>query len=230
MKSFRPKDCSGEPSAPGRNGARCPRQDEEQREALDPLCCARPTTDPGAGSTRRQRDSRAKVLALPGATAAIENRSDPVVAACVTPGLPAPPSRRLPVPWPKNSPAGISASRSVRTRPMTLANSCRRNARGCADHPAPGAERYQPGIRDRRPHRAPSRFRGQPGEAETDEEVSGWMKTVARMRKTRHRGTARVGLHVHLHRCCLQPGADAEVAGRRGVVRPGVCPKIAPVT
>ena len=83
MKSFRPKDGSGEPSAPGRNGARRPRQDEEQRDALDPLCCA---TDHRSGRRlyKKAKGQPAK-LRRPG-HAVIENRSDPVVAACVTPG------------------------------------------------------------------------------------------------------------------------------------------------
>ena len=57
------------------------------------------------------------------------------------------------------------------------------------------------------------------------EEVFGWMKTVGGLRKTRHRGTARVGWDVHLRRGRLQLGAIAQVAGWRGVAMPGVCPR-----
>ena len=43
------------------------------------------------------------------------------------------------------------------------------------------------------------------------EEVFGWMKTVGLMRKTRHRGTDRLGLH--LHRRGLQPGPYPQPVG-----------------
>ena len=46
------------------------------------------------------------------------------------------------------------------------------------------------------------------------EEVFGWMKTVGLMRKTRHRGTDRVGwLGLHLHRRGLQPGPYPQPVG-----------------
>jgi hypothetical protein len=51
MKSFRPKDGSGEPPAPGRNGERDFRG-EKRRETHAP------TTDPGLGCIARVRDSR----------------------------------------------------------------------------------------------------------------------------------------------------------------------------
>ena len=54
------------------------------------------------------------------------------------------------------------------------------------------------------------------------EEVFGWVKTVGGLRKTRHRGTARVGwmftfVAAVYSGCCAHP----EAAGRRGVVMPG---------
>ena len=42
------------------------------------------------------------------------------------------------------------------------------------------------------------------------EEIFGWLKTVALLRKTRHRGVRRVGLDVHLRGRRLQPGADPQ--------------------
>jgi hypothetical protein len=41
------------------------------------------------------------------------------------------------------------------------------------------------------------------------EEIFGWFKTFARLRKTRHRGVARVGWMVYLRPGRLQFGADA---------------------
>jgi Transposase DDE domain len=35
------------------------------------------------------------------------------------------------------------------------------------------------------------------------EEALGWIKTVAELRKTKLRGLAKVGLGLHLRRCCL---------------------------
>ena len=56
------------------------------------------------------------------------------------------------------------------------------------------------------------------------EEIFGWTKTVGGLRKTRHRGTARVGWIVHLRRSRLQSGAAAKAAGRSGLTAPGVRP------
>jgi hypothetical protein len=42
------------------------------------------------------------------------------------------------------------------------------------------------------------------------QEIFGWLKTVGLLRKTRHRGTARVGLDVRLHLGGLQPGPNAK--------------------
>ena len=47
------------------------------------------------------------------------------------------------------------------------------------------------------------------------EEAFGWIKTVGGFRKTRHRGTARVGWLFTLDRRRLQPGPLAQAAGRR---------------
>jgi hypothetical protein len=48
------------------------------------------------------------------------------------------------------------------------------------------------------------------------EETFGWMKTIGGQRKTRYRGTPRVGLDVHPGGG-LQPDPAAEAAGCRGV-------------
>ena len=46
------------------------------------------------------------------------------------------------------------------------------------------------------------------------EEIFGWMKTVADMRKLRHRGLELVGWMFTLRRCCLQPGAHSQPVHR----------------
>ena len=56
------------------------------------------------------------------------------------------------------------------------------------------------------------------------EEVFGWIKTVGGLRKTHHRGTARVGWMFTFIAAGLQSGAYSQAAGWRGVVMPGVCP------
>ncbi len=55
------------------------------------------------------------------------------------------------------------------------------------------------------------------------EEVFGWIKTVGGLRKTRHRGTARVGWMFTLA-AAYNAVRIPEAAGRRGVAVPGVCP------
>ena len=84
---------------------------------------------------------------------------------------------------------------------------------------------YQAPVSHRRPHRAPPRLRGQPAQAQADrggvrlDEDRGW---DAQDTSSRHRAGR---LDVHPDRGCLQPAADAEAAGCRGVTRPGLCPK-----
>ena len=56
------------------------------------------------------------------------------------------------------------------------------------------------------------------------EEVFGWIKTVGGLRKTRHRGTARVGWMFTFVATAYNACAHPEAAGWRGVVMPGLCP------
>ena len=51
------------------------------------------------------------------------------------------------------------------------------------------------------------------------EESFGWLKTIALMRKVRHRGILQGRVGVHLRGSGLQPGADAEPGDARGSVR-----------
>ena len=49
------------------------------------------------------------------------------------------------------------------------------------------------------------------------EEIFGWIKTIAGLRKTRHRGKATSRMDVHLRRGGLQSGADAEPSASCGL-------------
>ena len=53
------------------------------------------------------------------------------------------------------------------------------------------------------------------------EECFGWLKTIALLRKVRHRGDFQSGLGVHLRLCGLQPGAYAEPRGSCGELSRG---------
>ena len=55
------------------------------------------------------------------------------------------------------------------------------------------------------------------------EEVFGWIKSSAGLRKTRHCGTARVGWIFTLNAAGLQLGATAQAAGYCGLATGGVC-------
>ena len=59
--------------------------------------------------------------------------------------------------------------------------------------PACGAERQASTLGDRRPHHAPPGYAASQCLRKRIEEVFGWIKTVGGLRKTRHRGTERVG-------------------------------------
>ena len=59
-------------------------------------------------------------------------------------------------------------------------------------HAARRAEHLAP-LGDRRPDHAPSRLRVSQRIRKRIEEAFGWIKTTGGLRKTRHRGTARVG-------------------------------------
>ena len=173
MKSFRPKDGSGEPPAPGRNGAR-----DFHGEKLSNETHAS-TTDPDA---RLYKKAKGHVV--------MENRNGLVVAACVTPATGTAEreaavamvedlggEQRITLGADKayDTTDFVAEMRRLRVTPHVAQNDT--NRRSAIDGRTTRHPGYAVSLRERK----------------RIEEVFGWMKTVAGMRKTRHRGTARVG-------------------------------------
>jgi hypothetical protein len=69
----------------------------------------------------------------------------------------------------------------------------RRHPAGAEHHAAPRPEHLRPALGDRPPHHPPPRLCPQPAPPKRIEETFGWIKTCGGLRKTRHRGTGRVG-------------------------------------
>ena len=214
MKSFRPKDGSGEPPAPGRNGERDFHGEKRSNETHAS------TTDPDARLLRKAAGQAAKLCHM--GHVLMENRNGLVVDATTT-----------------------TRDRDGRAR------SCHRDGRGSV--PTAGASRWaadkaydtQDFVAEMRrlgvtPHVSQNtKARRSAIDGRTTrhagyaislrirkriEEVFGWIKTVGGLRKTRHRGTARVGWMFTFVGGRLQPCAHPEAAGWRGVVVPGLCP------
>jgi transposase len=189
MKSFRPKDGSGEPPGSGRNGERGFHGEKRSNETHAS------TTDPEA-KLYRKGDGQASKLAFMGHVL-MENRNGLVVAARLT----------------------EATGTAERTAALALVDGCRpgqgRITLG-ADK-AYDVASFIEALRARRvtPHvtidghvtktgkrrktaidRRTTRHAGYALSLRTRkriEEVFGWVKTTANLRKTRHRGTARVG-------------------------------------
>jgi hypothetical protein len=60
-------------------------------------------------------------------------------------------------------------------------------------HPTCRAEHRGPALGDRSPHHPAPRIRGLPAHPQAHREAFGWAKTVAGLRKMRHRGLFKVG-------------------------------------
>ena len=182
MKRFRPKDGSGAPPTPGRNGERDFHGEKRSNETHAS------TTDPDARLYKKANGQPAKLCHL--GHVIIENRSGLVVAASLTPATGIA-EREAAVAMVEALGGGqritlgadkaydtadfIAEMRRLRVTPHVAQNDT--NRRSAIDgrttrHPA-----YAVSLRKRK----------------RIEEVFGWMKTAAGMRKTRHRGTARVG-------------------------------------
>ena len=188
MKSFRPKDGSGEPPGPGRNGERSFHGEKRSNETHAS------TTDPDARLFRKG-DGQSSRLAYMGHVL-MENRSGLVVDAVLTR-------------------ASGTAEREAALAMLDARPRARRRTIG-ADK-AFDVAAFVAALRTRRvtPHIAIDghvRKNGTPRSTAIDarttrhagygvsqrvrkriEETFGWIKTTAGLRKTRHRGTARVG-------------------------------------
>ena len=182
MKSFRPKDGSGEPPASGRNGAR----DFHGKKLSNETHAS--TTDPDARLYKKAKGQPAKLCHL--GHVVMENRNGLVVAACVTPASGTA----------KREAGGATVEELSGDRRITLGAD---KAYDTADFVAEMQRlRVTPHVAQNDNNRRSAidgRTTRHPGytvslrKRKRIEEVFDWMKTVGRMRKTRHRGTARVG-------------------------------------
>ena len=188
IKSFRPKDGSGEPPQPGRNGERSFHGEKRSNETHAS------TTDPEARLYRKSRGQASRLCYM--GHVLMENRSGLVVEARLTP-------------------ATGTAEREAALAMIDQRHGSRRLTLG-ADK-AYDVAAFVEDLRARRvtPHIAIDghvRVTGKPRKTAIDgrttrhpgyaisqcirkriEEPFGWAKTVAVLRKTRHRGVARVG-------------------------------------
>lgn len=182
MKSFRPKDGSGAPPTPGRNGERDFHGEKRSNETHAS------TTDPDARLYKKANGQPAKLCHL--GHVIMENRSGLVVAASLTPAA-GTAEREAAVAMVEALGGGqritlgadkaydtadfIAEMRRLRVTPHVAQNDT--NRRSAIDGRTTRHPGYAVSLRKRK----------------RIEEVFGWMKTAAGMRKTRHRGTARVG-------------------------------------
>lgn len=189
IKSFRPKDGGGEPPGPGRNGERDFHGEKRSNETHAS------TTDPDARLYRKGNGQSSRMAFM--GHVLMENRNGLVVGACLTP----------------------ASGTAEREAALTLADRLQRGKRRItlgADK-AYDVEDFIAALRERRitPHVAvdghetktgkrrktaiDGRTTRHPGYAvslrirKRIEEAFGWIKTTGTLRKTRHKGTLRVG-------------------------------------
>jgi len=181
MKSFRPKDGSGEPPGPGRNGEQDFHGERRGNETHQS------TTDPDARLFRKGPGKEAKLCFM--GHALMENRSGLVVDACLTPAdghaerIAAlhmiEPRADRPASVTLGADKGYDAADFVNElRSMNIVPHVAAKARGSA---IDGRTTRHAG------YKASQRIR------KRIEEVFGWTKSAAGLRKTKHRGLARVG-------------------------------------
>jgi transposase len=181
MKSFRPKDGSGDPPAPSRNGERDFRG--EKRSNDTPVS----TTDPDARLFKKAAGQASKLCHM--GHVLMENRNGLVVDATLTTATGTaeretaaamlgelPDGGRITLGMDKNydTEAFVAEMRRLGVTPHVTQNA--KGRRSAIDGHTTRHAGYEVSLRIR----------------QQIEEVFGWMKTVGSLRKTRHRGTARV--------------------------------------
>ena len=188
MKSFRPKDGSGEPPGPGRNGERSFRGEKRSNETHAS------TTDPDA-RLYRKGDGQSSRLAYMGHVL-MENRSGLAVDAALT--------RASGTAEREAALAMLDARPRARRRTLGADKAFdvagfveTLRARRVTPHIAIDGHLSKTGtprstLIDRRTTRHAGYAVSQ-RVRKRSEETFGWIKTAAGLRKTRHRGTARVG-------------------------------------
>src|SRR4051794_5669811 len=182
MKSFRPKDGSGEPPAPGRNGAR---DFHGERRSNDTHAS---TTDPEARLYRKGRGKEAKLsfmghalmenrhgLLVAGRVSEANGTAERDVAAAMAAEVPG--RHRITVAGDKGfDTAGfVAAMRELKVTPHVAQNTAGR--RSAIDSRTTRHAGYAVSQRIRK----------------RIEEAFGWIKEVALLRRARHRGKARIG-------------------------------------
>jgi transposase len=182
MKSFRPKDGSGEPPGSGRNAERDFRGEKRSNETHAS------TTDPDARLFRKAAGQSSRLCHM--GHVRMENRSGLVVDAMTTTATgtaerEAATAMAEAIPGAKRVTLGadkaydtadfVAEMRRLGVTPHVAQNTNRR--RSAIDRRTTRHAGYQASLRMRK----------------RIEEVFGWIKTVGHLRKTRHRGTARVG-------------------------------------
>src|SRR6201996_339917 len=181
-KSFRPKDGSGEPPGPGRNGERDFRGEKRCNETH---AC---TTDPDARLFKKAAGQASRLCHM--GHVLMENRNGLVVDATLTTAT-GTAEREAATAMVEDLPAGgritlggdkaydtqdfVAEMRRLGVTPHVSQNS--KGRRSAIDGRTTRHAAYAVSVRVRK----------------RIEEVFGWIKTVAGLRKTRHRGTARVG-------------------------------------
>jgi len=213
MKSFRPKDGSGEPPAPGRNGERDFHGEKRSNETHAS------TTDPDARLYRKGPGQPAKLAYL--GHVLMENRHALVVdtrLSLATGTAEREAALEMVADRPGNHRITLGADKAY-----DAAEFCRRSA-GAQCDPARGAEHHQSALGDRRTDYPPSRLCGQwasaqahrggvwldQGDSRLSQDPSPWP------------GARRLDLHAHRHG--LQSRPAGQVGGSRGVVTAGLCP------
>jgi transposase len=182
MKSFRPKDGSGEPPTPGRNGERDFRGEKRSNETHAS------TTDPDARLFRKATGQSSRLCHM--AHVLIENRNGLVVDATTTTAT-GTAEREAAIAMVEDVPGSARITLGGDKAYDTQDFVAEMRRLGVTPHVSQSTNRRRSAIDGRTTRHAgyaiSVRFR------KRIEEVFGWIKTVGGLRKTRHRGTDRVG-------------------------------------
>src|SRR5437660_9628835 len=182
MKSFRPKDGSGEPPAPGRNGERDFHGERRSNETHAS------TTDPDAKLFRKAAGQAAKLCHM--GHVLMENRNGLVVDTTTTTAT-GTAEREAAIAMVEEFPGGERITLGTDKAYDTQDFVAEMRRLGVTPHVTQNTKSRRSAIDGRT-----TRHAGYPISLRIRkriEEVFGWMKTVGGLRKTRHRGTARVG-------------------------------------
>src|SRR6266852_5111673 len=213
MKSFRPKDGSGKPPAPGRNGERDFHGETRSNQTHAS------TTDPDARLYRKGPGQPAKLAYL--GHVLMENRHALVVDTRLTlatgtaereAGLEMVAAR------PGNHRITLGADKAY-----DVAGLCRRSARLQRDA-ARRSEHHQSAIGNRRADDPPPRLCRQWADPQADRGGVRLDQGGRRLSQDPSPRPRPCRLDVHLDCHCLQPGTAAQAGGGRGVAMSGICP------